>query len=67
MRVEEAAAEAFAGKRGRGGGSGDENHAWPPNPEYFYIFIFFKNVFLQKYIFGFIFYSFIPLPPGRGR
>jgi len=34
VRVEEAAAEAFAGKRGRGGGSGDENHAWPPSPEY---------------------------------
>jgi hypothetical protein len=34
VRVEEAAAEASAGKRGRGGGSGDENHACPPSPEY---------------------------------
>ena len=32
----------------------------------FFIYIFFKNVFLQKYIFGFTFYSFIPLPPGSG-
>ena len=32
----------------------------------FFIFIFFKNIFLQKYIFSFTFYSFIPLPPGRG-
>ena len=32
----------------------------------FFIFIFFKNVFLQKYIFGFTFYSFVPLPSGRG-
>ena len=31
----------------------------------FLIFIFFKNVFLQKYIFGFAFYSFIPLPSGK--
>ena len=32
----------------------------------FFIFIFFKNVFLQKYIFGFIIYNFIPQPPGCG-
>ena len=31
----------------------------------FFIFVFFKKK-LQKYIFGFRFYSFIPLPPGRG-
>ena len=31
----------------------------------FFIFIFFKIVFLQKYIFGFIIYRFIPLPPSR--
>ena len=30
---------------------------------YFYIF---QNHFLQKYIFGFTIYRFIPLPPGRG-
>ena len=33
----------------------------------FFIFIFLKMFFLQKYIFGFTFYSFIPLPPDRGR
>ena len=32
----------------------------------FYFCIFQKKV-LQKYIFGFRFYSSIPLPPGRGR
>ena len=32
----------------------------------FFIFVFFKKK-LQKYIFGFRFYSSIPLPPGRGR
>ena len=32
----------------------------------FFIFIFFKIVFLKKYIFGFIIYSFIPLPRLRG-
>ena len=32
----------------------------------FFIFAFFKKK-LQKYIFGFRFYSYIPLPPGRGR
>ena len=31
----------------------------------FYFCIFQKK--LQKYIFGFRFYSSIPLPPGRGR
>ena len=31
----------------------------------FFIFVFFKKK-LQKYIFGFRFYSSIPLPPGRG-
>ena len=30
----------------------------------FSIFMFFKNIFLQKYIFGFIIYSSISLPPG---
>ena len=30
----------------------------------FFIFVFFKKN-LQKYIFGFRFYSFIPLPPDR--
>ena len=32
-----------------------------------FFYIFFKIVFLQKYIFGFTIYRFIPLPPGRGR
>ena len=32
----------------------------------FFIFLFFQNCFLQKYIFGFIIYMFIPLPSGRG-
>ena len=31
----------------------------------FSIFIFFRNNFLQKYNFGFIIYSFIPLLPDR--
>ena len=34
---------------------------------FFFIFTFFKIVFLQKYIFGFTIYRFVPLPPGRGR
>ena len=32
----------------------------------FYFYIFRKH-FLQKYIFNITFYSFVPLPPGRGR
>ena len=32
---------------------------------FFYFFIF-QNRFLHKYIFGFIIYRFIPLPPGCG-
>ena len=32
----------------------------------FFIFVFFKKK-LQKYIFGFRFYNYILLPPGRGR
>ena len=32
----------------------------------FYFYIFRKH-FLQKYIFNFIIYSFVPLPPSRGR
>ena len=32
---------------------------------FFYFFIF-QNYFLQKYIFGFLIYRFIPLPPGCG-
>ena len=32
----------------------------------FFVFAFFKKKNLQKYIFGFKFYSSIPLPPGRG-
>ena len=43
--------------------------ARPTRPRFrrgFLIFIFFKNVFLQKYIFSFIIYSFILLPPGCG-
>ena len=35
------------------------------HPSVFFIFIFFKKK-LQKYIFGFRFYSSIPIPPGRG-
>ena len=31
----------------------------------FYFHIFRKH-FLQKYIFNIIFYSYVPLPPGRG-
>jgi len=46
----------------------------PPSPahpvggasDFFFISIFFKKK-LQKYIFGFTFYSFIPLPPARGQ
>jgi len=30
----------------------------------FFYFYIFQNHFLQKYIFGFIIYRFIPLPPG---
>ena len=32
----------------------------------FFYFCIFQKIFLQKYIFGFRFYSSIPLPPGRG-
>ena len=32
----------------------------------FFYFYIFQNCFLHKYIFGFIIYRFIPLPPGRG-
>ena len=32
-----------------------------------FLFLYFSKKFLQKYIFYFIFYSSIPLPPGRGR
>ena len=32
----------------------------------FFIFIFFENIFLQKYIFNITIYSFVPLPPGIG-
>ena len=43
--------------------------SWPPiaraHGGVFFIFVFFKKK-LQKYIFGFRFYNFIPLPPGRG-
>ena len=35
------------------------------NLAFFYFYIF-QNRFLQKYIFGFIIYSFVPLPPGCG-
>ena len=31
-----------------------------------FLFLYYFKMFLQKYIFGFIFYSFILLPPGRG-
>ena len=31
-----------------------------------FCFCIFQKKFLQKYIFGFRFYSSIPLPPGRG-
>jgi len=30
------------------------------------VFFIFKNRFLQKYIFSFIIYNFVPLPPGCG-
>ena len=33
-------------------------------PEVFFYFYIFQNHFLHKYIFGFIIYRFIPLPPG---
>jgi len=31
-----------------------------------FLFLYFLKTFLQKYIFNFTIYSFIPLPPGRG-
>ena len=34
-------------------------------PRLFYFYIF-RKYFLQKYIFNITFYSFVPLPPGRG-
>ena len=37
-----------------------------PSPKRFFYFYIFKKYFLQKYIFCFTIYSFIPLPPGRG-
>ena len=45
---------------------GAESPPLTPTWRVFFIFIFFK-FFLQKYIFGFRFYSSIPLPPDRGR
>ena len=30
-----------------------------------FFYIYFSKTFLQKYIFNFTIYSFIPLPPGR--
>ena len=36
-----------------------------PSFAFFYFYIF-QNRFLQKYIFSFIIYRFIPLPPGCG-
>jgi len=36
-----------------------------PTLAFFYFYIF-ENRFLQKYIFGFTIYRFIPLPPGKG-
>jgi len=38
-----------------------------PSPKRFFYFYTFKKYFLQKHIFGFTIYSFIPLPPDRGR
>ena len=42
--------------------------AAPPGAEQqaFFYFYIFQNCFLQKYIFGFIIYRFIPLSPGCG-
>ena len=39
---------------------------WPDKLQAFFYFYIFQNSFLQKYIFSFIIYRFIPLPPGRG-
>ena len=43
--------------------TGPDGEPWILSFFYFYIF---QNRFLQKYIFGFIIYSFVPLSPGCG-
>ena len=57
-------AAAYSGLR-----EGAERHQIGPgcaDLESFFYFYIFQNRFLHKYIFGFIIYRFIPLPPGRG-
>jgi len=39
--------------------------SWEGKRRFFHFYIF-QNRFLQKYIFGFTIYRFVPLPPGRG-